>query len=127
MILDLIKTVASPILGLIDKSVEDKDQAAKLKAQINEQLLNIDTKALESQAKIITAEAQGGSFIQQNWRPITMLTFVGLIAAHWLGFTPENLSEAQVLGLLDIVQVGLGGYIVGRSGEKIMKEYKKPS
>jgi len=125
MILDFIKTIASPIVDVIDKNVLDKDQAEKLKSAINQKLLSINEQELKSQAQIITAEAQGGSWIQQNWRPITMLTFVGLIAAHWLGFTPDNLSESEVNGLLEIVKIGLAGYVVGRSGEKMMKEYKK--
>lgn len=54
-----------------------------------------------------------------------MLWFAGLVGAHWLGFTPENLSQVTVDNLLSIVQVGVGGYIIGRSGEKIMKEYKR--
>ena len=54
-----------------------------------------------------------------------MLTFVGLIVAHWLGFTAENLSEGQVLALLGIVKVGLGGYVVGRSVEKGIKTWKQ--
>ena len=54
-----------------------------------------------------------------------MLFFAGLVGAHWLGFTAENLTEPQVIALLNIVKVGIGGYVIGRSGEKIMKEYKK--
>ena len=54
-----------------------------------------------------------------------MLTFVSLIVAHWLGFTAENIEEEEVIMLLEIVKIGLGGYVLGRSGEKIMKEYKK--
>jgi len=54
-----------------------------------------------------------------------MLWFAGLVGAHWLGFTPENLSEESIARLLDIVQVGLGGYVIGRSAEKVVKEWKK--
>ena len=54
-----------------------------------------------------------------------MLWFAGLVGAHWLGFTPENLSQDTVNHLLTIVQVGVGGYVIGRSGEKIMREYRK--
>jgi len=54
-----------------------------------------------------------------------MLVFVGLVVAHWLGFTAPNISEQTVSDLLAIVQVGLGGYVIGRSGEKIVKEWKR--
>jgi hypothetical protein len=79
---------------------------------------------LKGAVQIITAEAQGDSWLQRNWRPLTMLVMVGCVAAHWLGFTPKGLTPDEVTGLLDIVQVGLGGYVVGRSVEKTMKAYK---
>lgn len=52
-----------------------------------------------------------------------MLWFAFLIGLHWLGYTSDKLSEAQVLAILEILKLGFFGYIVGRSGEKIMKEY----
>ncbi len=49
-----------------------------------------------------------------------MLTFVGLIVARWLGFAAPNLSEAEALKLWGIIEIGLGGYVVGRLAEKII-------
>jgi len=70
------------------------------------------------------AEAQGGSWLQRSWRPITMLTFLVLVVTDALGLLPFRLAgEAWTL-----LQLGLGGYVVGRSGEKIMKELRnKPA
>jgi hypothetical protein len=48
-----------------------------------------------------------------------MLVFVALIVARWFGFAAPNLSEAEYLKLWSIVEFGLGGYVVGRSVEKI--------
>lgn len=124
---EIIKAVAAPILGIIDKAVPNKDQANQLKTEIQNALINLDLKVLDSQMKIIVAEAGGESWIQRNWRPTTMLTFTGLIVAHWLGFTPENLPEEQVMALLDIVKIGLAGYVVGRSAEKVAKNYRPNS
>jgi hypothetical protein len=66
---------------------------------------------------VVKAEAQGQSWLQRTWRPITMLVFVGLIVARWLGWSAPNLGEAEVLKLWDIVEIGLGGYVIGRSAE----------
>ena len=110
---------------LVERWFPDKDEQDKRKAELVTMAMSGDLETLRVQAGIITAEAQGESWMQRNWRPSVMLWFAGLVGAHWLGFTPPNLSEAQVIGLLDIVQVGLGGYVVGRSAEKVMKEYKK--
>ncbi|MDP5211172.1 3TM-type holin, partial [Microbulbifer sp. 2205BS26-8] len=113
-----LTAISDLISKAIDKAFPDKTEANRLKAEIDSQLISMDLKALESATSIITAEAGGDSWLQRCWRPLTMLTFVGLVVAHWLGWTAENLSEEQTLALLEIVKIGLGGYVVGRSAEK---------
>jgi len=71
-------------------------------------------------ADIVKAEAQGQSWLQRTWRPVTMLVFVALIVTRWLGWCAPNLGEAEALKLWDIVQLGLGGYVIGRSAEKLL-------
>lgn len=71
-------------------------------------------------AEVVKAEAQGQSWLQWTWRSITTLVFVGLIVARWLGWSAPDLGEAEVLKLWDIVEIGLGGYVIGRSAEKIL-------
>jgi len=120
----LIPIISSLAGKALDKFVEDKDLAKKINAEMALEMMKYEGKELDSAMKIIVAEAQSGSWLAQNWRPITMLTFVALIVAHWLGFTPQNMPETQVMALLEIVKVGLGGYVLGRSGEKIAKAWK---
>lgn len=107
----------------IDKIFPNKEEAEKLKAQITLEAMRGDAKELDSATQIIIAEASGESWLQRNWRPILMLWFAGLVGAHWLGYTPSNLGEETVLMLLSIVKVGIGGYVLGRSGEKMVKAY----
>jgi hypothetical protein len=125
MIAALIPAIASLIGNVIDKAVPDKDQAEQLKMQVTLEAMRADNEELQAATKVILAEAQGESWLQRNWRPLLMLWFAGLVGAHWLGFTPPNLPESVVNSLLDIVQVGIGGYVLGRSGEKIVKAYKE--
>jgi hypothetical protein len=80
---------------------------------------------MQAQSSIIVAEANSEHVITATWRPIVMLTFTALVVAHFLGLTAENIDEAQIEGLLNIVQYGLTGYILGRSSEKVVKEWKK--
>ena len=71
---------------------------------------------MDVQAKVITAEATGASWMQRNWRPITMLTFLVLVVCDSFGLLAFRLAaEAWTL-----LQIGLGGYVVGRSAEKIV-------
>lgn len=60
------------------------------------------------------------NLLASNWRPLLMLTFAALIVARWLGWAAPHISEAEALKLWDIVELGLGGYVIGRSAEKII-------
>lgn len=81
--------------------------------------LTADTELAKGAADIIKTEA-GGGFLASSWRPITMLVFVVLIVARWFGWSAPNLQEQEYIKLWDIVQLGLGGYVVGRSFEKVV-------
>ena len=123
-ILGAVAPMVKTLFKTIDKTIDNKAEAEKIKQNIQQQLLSGQLKELEAQASIITAEAKGG-WLQRNWRPLLMLTFAGLVVAHWFGFTAPNIPESVQNSLLNIVLVGVGGYIAGRSGEKIMDKYKE--
>jgi hypothetical protein len=52
-----------------------------------------------------------------------MLCFCGLAVGDALGLLPNPLAPEAWL----LLQVGLGGYVVSRSGEKIVKTIKQSS
>lgn len=116
-----------PILGSIGKSVAANlfpDPADKLKAQELEQQLTravLDHAAAIEQAAAanIQTEAASKHWLAANWRPLTMITFVCLIVARWLGFSADGMTEAEYLEVYGLIKIGLGGYVVGRSVEKV--------
>ena len=122
-ILGAVAPLVKTLFKTIDKTIDNKADAEKIKQSIQQQLLSGQLKELEAQASIIVAESKGG-ILQRNWRPLLMLVFAGLIVSHWFGYTAPNIPESVQNSLLNIVLVGMGGYIVGRSGEKIMDKYK---
>ena len=79
-------------------------------------VMDYEKQLLEAKASIITAEATGASWLQRNWRPITMLTFLILVVFDTFGMTTFRLAEEA----WTLLQIGLGGYVVGRSAEKII-------
>lgn len=125
MIAALIPAIASIIGTVVDKAVPDKDKADELKAELTLQILALNAEELRRSSDIILAEVQGESWLQRNWRPGLMVFFAALVGAYWFGFTPENLDPKSIENLFHLVQIGVGGYVVGRSGEKIVKEWKK--
>lgn len=112
--------VLAPILGkVLDKAIPDKDAREKAQAAALTQLMEHQHEIEQAAGQIIRTEAASSHWLAANWRPLTMLTFTALIVARWFGFAAPELSEAEYLALWDIVEIGLGGYIVGRSAEKI--------
>ena len=94
MIWNLIGTVGGKVLDIVDDVVDDKDASNNLKFQIQKQLIVTKSTELKAQAKIVLAEAQG-SWQQRNWRPLLMVTFAGLVVAHWFGFTDLTFLRAS--------------------------------
>ena len=132
-LIPIIGKAIGKALGIVDKFISDKDKATELKAAI-ESLVLVQghdelVKELDGQVKIILAEAKGG-WLQRNWRPGIMALFALIIANNYV----VNPYLSAIFGI-DIVmpippdmwtllKLGIGGYIVGRSTEKVVKEWK---
>lgn len=113
--LDIGGTVLEKTAEIIDKIIPDKDLAAKLKTQI-----------LETELK--------GSDPQRNWRPHLMYTImfillwlvviVPLMGAFGLDIQVDEALKSVPPQIWTLLTVGSGGYIAGRTTEKLMKSWK---
>lgn len=104
---------------IIDRLWPDPAQRDQAKLAMLELAQKGELAEFTARAEIVKTEAASSHWLAANWRPLTMLTFCGLIVARWFGWAAPNLSEAEYLKLWSIVEFGLGGYVVGRSAEKI--------
>ena len=126
-ILSFISGIFKPATYLIDNMHTSTEEKLTLKNKLTvientmtAKVIDYETKLLAAKTSIITSEATGESWMQRNWRPITMLTFLVLVVCDSFGWLVNPLAdEAWVL-----LQLGLGGYVVGRSGEKIIGKLK---
>ena len=100
---------------LVQAIAEDPNKRIKFLEKMHEQSAEIDKIA----GKVVLSETKGNT-LQRNWRPITMLVLVGIVVAHFFGLTDVNLTENEVDDVMTIIKIGLGGYVVGRSAEKIV-------
>lgn len=131
MFTDIIKTIAGPILapifGIIDQAVPDKDLAVQIKGDIQKAMIEVQAKTLDAQKAVIIAEAQGESWLQRTWRPMFMvLLMVSMIISVGAGiFGHGDLVRSGWDSINDnawlLMQIGLGGYIGGRTIEKTVK------
>ena len=71
------------------------------------------------QTEIVLAEANG-NWLQRSWRPILMLAF-GFIVIYVKFVAPLFGLRIPPLEneFWNLLQLGIGGYVVGRSAEKI--------
>jgi hypothetical protein len=105
---------------LIDRLWPDPAQRAQANLALLELAQKGELAEFAARAEIVKTEAASSHWLAANWRPILMLIFGGLIVARWFGWAAPALTEAEYLKLWDIVEFGLGGYVVGRSAEKII-------
>lgn len=122
-LLSFLSEIISPVMDSLDELVTSDEERLQIKArlfdaqnQMSMKVMEYETKLIDAKAEVITAEAQGQSWMQRNWRPITMLTFLVLVVCDSFGLLAFRLTEEA----WTLLQIGLGGYVVGRSAEKIM-------
>jgi hypothetical protein len=126
----LFKSYFPPDLTPEQKAkLEEGEQA--FKTALTTSIIEYSKVELEQQASIVRAEAQGESYLQKNWRPLTMMTFVVIIANNFILFPYLQLffKTGTMLDIppdmWDLLKIGLGGYVVGRSVEKSVKVYSE--
>ena len=125
-----VLTAFAPLLNTIfktvDKAIPDKDLAEKLKAEMNMQLLQSGTEELKASARIVEAEAKAGWFAS-SWRPLLMYVMIFILIINYI-IAPMVKAVFHVsigfdlpTDVFTLLQIGLGGYVVGRSGESIAR------
>ena len=125
----IVGKIASQVLGIFDKLVEDKDQAARLKHEFQVQLVESEFSfvqdEIEQRAKIVAAEAEGQSWLQRNWRPILMLTFTYIITHNYIISPLFSMPRLEIPpDMWELLKLGMGGYIIGRTVEKSVQSWK---
>lgn len=127
-IVEIIAGIFKPAAKLVDDLHTSEEEKGLIQLELNKaqwgvavQFLDYEKQLLQNKTDIIVAEAKGGGVLQRNWRPVTMLTFLALVCADSFGWLATPLAgEAWTL-----LQIGLGGYVVGRSVEKTMPSVKE--
>jgi len=120
----ILKFFGSSVIGDIGKIIDDlftsDEERDAAKNKIIQVLKEKELELQKMQTDIIIAEAKG-NWLQRSWRPILMLSF-GFIVIY--NKFISQLSPYLVTPVLEpdfwtLLQIGIGGYVVGRSAEKI--------
>lgn len=131
-IFDFLGGLISPVTDLIGKIVtKDEDKARirteieKIKNELSVKMMEYEMEIAKLRSTVIVSEAQSASWITRSWRPITMLTFLGIIVYQGLFVSMFHLTPVDYTAIpaemWTLLTVGIGGYIAGRSVENIFK------
>jgi hypothetical protein len=127
----LITTLAPIISELVKRIIPDADRSAEIDREVRLSLLEHADSIEAIRGQIILAEANSTSWLTSTWRPLLMMVVVAIIAMNYLVFPILGIVFGVEL-LLDLPEelwtlltVGVGGYIVGRSGERMVEHYSQ--
>lgn len=120
-------------VGNIFTSIREAITGEKIQdpSQILKQVSELELEFVKTKGKIIEAEAKSEHFLTSSWRPITMLTFVFIIANNYI-IAPYASSLFSVViptleltsDMWELIKLGLGGYVVSRGVEKGIKSWR---
>ena len=111
--------VVKEVGNVIDKLFTSEEERIKAKNEVFKVLQEQQLELQKLQTEVILAEANG-NWLQRSWRPILMLAF-GFIVIYVKFIAPLfNLPIPPLENeFWNLLQLGIGGYVVGRIAEKI--------
>ncbi len=129
-ILGTIKSIVSPITDMVDELNTSDEEKLKIKSAITRMENDLRGQIVTEQSKIIIAEVKSQSWLTKNWRPAIMAIF-GIIIFNNYVLAPYLSAMFGVQLVLEIpepmwelLKIGIGGYIVGRTAEKSVDKWK---
>jgi len=116
-------SVVKDLLGGLDNLFTSKEEKIQAKNVIKQILIQKELELQKMQTEIIVTEAKG-NWLQRSWRPLLMLAF-GFIVIYVKFLAPLfNLRIPELENeFWNLLQLGIGGYVIGRTGEKMMTTY----
>lgn len=128
--LEIIKYVLGIITPILSRIIPDQSKLAEVNLEITKALLDSDSKIYESMKDVMVADAGSDSAYVRFARPTivywslgTVSTIIGFAIFDDASLILNALSNVPD-SLWQLMTVGTGLFVVGRSGEKMIKKYK---
>jgi|TARA_R110000744_G_scaffold85150_7_gene166493 hypothetical protein len=122
----------TPILGdVLKRLIPDADKRDEIERETKLALLEHSDSIERVRGEIILAEARSSGWLTSSWRPLLMLVVIAIIAVNYLVFPLVAIWYPQIMAnllalpdqLWNLLTLGVGGYVVGRSGEKMIDSW----
>ncbi|MGL5683125.1 MAG: 3TM-type holin [Marinifilaceae bacterium] len=111
----LFKQDGGAVSGIVDRLALTSTEKRQLEMELLMALYQHTEKEIMLRAEIMAKELSG-NWLQRSWRPIVMLAFAAVVVAGAFMDIPMLREGSEFWELL---QIGIGGYVVGRSMEGV--------
>lgn len=125
-LIEIVSGIFKPAADLIDavhtsdeERILAKSKMLESQAVVMDAVIKAQTEVLQARANIIATEAKSEHWITSAWRPITMLSFLGIVVGASFGLVDLHNLDSMPDEMWTLLQIGIGGYIGGRSVEKV--------
>ena len=116
-----VTNLVSAVGEVVDRLTLPGREKKQLETDILQLLIAVEEKTITEQAAAIREEARG-NWLQRSWRPIVMLVFTLIILAGTFLNLPILADTSR---FWDLLEIGLGGYIIGRGSEQLVSSLLK--
>ncbi|MEP0070030.1 3TM-type holin [Pyruvatibacter sp.] len=130
MLSAVLSFLGGPVASIIDKAVPDRELATRLKHELQVAAISQESALAKSAGEIVAAEARSDHPLAAQWRPILMLSITAILLNNYLiaPYAQAIFGASVTLELPEplwtLLTVGVGGYVMGRSAEKAVRNWK---
>jgi hypothetical protein len=128
MTVSLVNDPVSAVAGVVQSIINEfpnPEQKAAAQATLTQMYITGDLQKMTTAAGVITAEANSANKLTSSWRPVLMYVFMAIIVNNYIlapylqAMFHVGLALAIPPDMWDLLKLGVGGYVMGRSAEKV--------
>ena len=111
----VLQNVIREIGDIVNRLSVSSKEKQKIQEEIQSLVYRYKSELVREQSEVVGDEIRG-NWLQRSWRPIVMLVLTLLVVLGVFTGSPLLSDSSR---FWDLLEIGVGGYVIGRSGEQI--------
>lgn len=113
------KELTDSVGNVLDNVLTNDEEKLKAKNELSKIVMDHLVSFQQTVSEVLLAE-MNGNWLQRSWRPLVMLSF-GFIIIYRYFISPVFHTQGIEMPerFWDLLEIGMGGYVIGRSVEKV--------
>ena len=134
ILMGMISPITDKVFGVVEKYLDKQITKEEIRGKVAEAVLQSVDGMSEAQAKVLIAEAQGQSWLQRNWRPLSATSFAFTLVYYaligpqlyaWVGLPVGNPGDLILEWMFTLTMTFGSVYAGGRTVEKVVDNIVK--